>query len=162
MRKHPASTYSSHRAIPEKEAIEFGDYEFLFAQDDFGNWRPLSSVFDERTGRTSLLVSRAHGKNTFRKLYATAQTNLEIIKCKSDEIICVAGGYISGDGAAGEALIKFAGGDLIFPMFFSKTNSVASEVFHIEGEEGESVLLTTTTGIDKVFVLINYRIIKVI
>ncbi len=152
--------YPSGSAPPEIEEPGFEHYALLFCIDDEDNWRPVNGVFDAEINKTSLLVSRGHGKQTYRKLFNAEQSDLEIIKCESNQRIDVVSVYIAGDGTTGEALVKFAGGDLIFPLFFSKYNVSDVQVSHIEGLPGESVTFTTTgTGTDQVYVLVNYRIV---
>lgn len=159
---------------------EFGDYKLMFVWDGT-NWRPLladnsgivsvnvenlidvDTVYDYGTGLRSLLTTRGHGKNTFRKEYETAQTNTVIITCTSAQKIDVVGIYITGDGATGEVRLFFAcSQDLIFPFYMTKYNTSGQEDMHITGLAGESVTVTTTTGTDKVFVLVLYRIVDVV
>jgi len=158
---------------------EFGDYKLMFVWDGT-NWRPLladnsgivsvnvenlidvDTVYDYGTGLRSLLVTRGHGKNTFRKEYEAAQTNTILITCTSTQKIDVVGVYISGDGTTGEVRVFFAcSQDLIFPHYMSKYATSGQKDTHIEGLAGESVALTTTTGTDKVFVLVLYRIVDI-
>lgn len=159
---------------------EFGDYKLMFVWDG-SSWRPLlgdtsgiasvnvenlldvDTVYDYASGNRSLLVARGHGKSCFRAEYATAQTNTVIITCTSAQKIDVVGVYISGDGTTGEVrLIWACSRDLIFPHYMTKYNQSGQEVMHISGLAGESVQLTTTTGTDKVFVLVLYRIVDAV
>lgn len=120
----------------------------------------VDTVYDHASGNRSLLVARGHGKSTFRAEYETAQTNTVILTCTSSQRIDVVGVYISGDGAAGEVrLIWACSRDLIFPHYMTKYNQSGQEVMHISGLAGESVQLITTTGTDKVYVLVLYRIV---
>lgn len=156
---------------------EFGDYKLMFVWDG-SSWRPLSgdssgiasvnvenymgidTVYDYASEKRSLLVARGHGKSCFRAEYATEQTNTVFITCTPSQKIDVVGVYIAGNGTTGEVrLIWEYSRQLIFPHYMTKYNQSGQEVMHISGFAGESVQLTTTTGTDKVYVLVLYRIV---
>lgn len=121
---------------------------------------PLGVKYDQETGLASLAISRGAGKNTFSQEYAAAQTNTVIINPGTTQKVCVASVYICGDGAAGVVSLDFAtSGIKVFRHYMDKTNQSDASDMHVEGAANENLQLTTTTGTDKVFVIVNYRLV---
>lgn len=122
----------------------------------------LSNVYDEGTEKRSLCVTRAEGRNTFSEEYATAQTNTAIITCTEEQQVCVSSVCIAGEGNAGIVSLDFATSTKkVFRGYISKTQHAHSDEMHITGAAGESLTLNSTTGTDKIFLIVNYRLLPV-
>lgn len=118
-------------------------------------------IYDYSTNKKSILVSRGHGKSSFIEEYTENQTDLEIITCDDDKKIAVVGVYESTDASAGEIALDFKDKTIkIFRFYASKYQHSGEDDFHKKGTAGESVILNTTTGSNKAFVIVNYRIVK--
>jgi len=129
--------------------------------DKNGRVYPFGAKYDEGTGLASLAVSRGGGKNTFTEEYAAAQAATIIVNPAATQKVCIASVYVSGDGAAGVVSLDFAvSGIKVFRMYMTKINQAFTSDMHIEGALDENLTLTTTTGNDKVFIVVNYRLVK--
>jgi len=129
--------------------------------DKDGRVYPLGIHYDEGTGLASLAVSRAGGKNTFTKEYAVQQANTVIVNPGAAQKVCVASVYVAGNGNAGEVTINFGVSAItVFKHYMTKYNYSGSSAMHIEGAVNENLLLTTSTGTDKVFIVVNYRLVS--
>jgi len=125
--------------------------------DQHGRVRPIGMHYDETTEIASLSVSRGAGKNTFSQEYTTAQTNTVIIAIAGGRRLHVAGVYICGDGAAGVVSLDLAASGIkVFRHYMTKYNQSSDLDMHMVGDIDDDLLLTTTTGTDKVFVIVNY------
>ena len=126
-----------------------------------GDVLPLGGKYDEGTGLTSLVVSRGGGKNSFSEEYTAAQTATVIVNPSATQKVCVASVCCSGDGAAGVVSLDFAvSGKKVFRHYMTKYNRSDAQDMHIEGALDENLTLTTTTGTDTVFVVVNYRLVS--
>jgi len=129
--------------------------------DKNGRVYPLGMKYDEGTGLASLAVSRGAGKNTFTAEYNGPQAALTIVDPGATQKVCVASVYVSGDGAAGEVYIYFPTvPTIVFKHYMTKYNQSFASDMHIEGAANENLTLTTTTGTDKVFIVVNYRLVS--
>ena len=129
--------------------------------DKDGNVYPIGVKYDQTTKLASLAVSRGAGKNTFSEEYAAAQAALTIINPAATQKVCVASVYVCGDGAAGVVSLDFvASGIKVFRHYMTKYNSSFTSDMHVEGALDENLALTTTTGTDKVFIVVNYRLVS--
>ena len=106
-------------------------------------------------GRFALITNTDSSQCSFSEEYSSAQTNLIIITPGAGKKLCIHGIYCTTDGAAGEIHLDFSG-QKVFRMYVTKENSTGMSTLNIEGEIDESLTLTTTTGTDKVFILVNY------
>lgn len=118
-------------------------------------------IYDYSTNKKSILVSRGHGKSSLIEEYIGDKTDLEVITCDDDKKIAVVGVYGATDASTGEIALDFKNKTKkIFRFYASKYQHSGEDDFHKSGTEGESVILSTTTGGDKVFIIVNYRILK--
>lgn len=126
-----------------------------------GDVTPLGMKYDEETGLASLAVSRGAGKNTFTYEYTSAQTNTIIVNPGTTQKVCVASVYVCGDGTTGVVSLDFATSAIkVFRHYMTKYNTGFASDMHIEGAANENLGLTTTTGTDKVFIIVNYRLVS--
>jgi len=129
--------------------------------DKDGRVYPLGIHYDGGTGLASLAVSRGAGKNTFTEEYATEQTATVIVNPGTLQKVCVASVCCSGTGTTGVVSLDFAvSGKKVFRHFMTKYNTSDAQDMHIEGALNENLTLTTTTGTDEVFVVVNYRLVE--
>ena len=129
--------------------------------DSSGRVYPLGLKYDQGTGLASLAVSRGAGKNTFTGEWTLAQTAETIINPGATQKVCVASVYVAGDGTTGTVTLNFAtSGKRVFRHYMSKYNNSFASDMHIEGNANENLGLTTTTGTDTVFVIVNYRLVS--
>lgn len=128
--------------------------------DKDGRVYPLGVKYDKTTGLASLAVSRGAGKNTFSKVYATAQAATAIITPAAGKKVCVASVYACGDGTTGAIELDFVTSTIeVFRHYMTKYNQSFANDLHVEGAVNEVLSLTTTTGTDAVFIVVNYRIV---
>lgn len=119
-------------------------------------------VYDENTGKYSLLVSRGGGKKTFSEEYTGNQSALVIIPGEEGFQIQVVGVYVTTEAVNGEVHIDYEDdGQKLFRMYASRFQSLGEDDFAYIGEPGKGVTLTSTTGDNALFVAVNYRKIKV-
>lgn len=129
--------------------------------DANGRVYPLGAKYDEKTGIASIAVSRGAGKNTWSQEYAAAQTALAIINPGALQKVCVASVYVCGEGTTGVVELDFkSSGEQVFRHYMSKYHTSHATDMHIEGAVDENLELTTTTGTDKVFIVVNYRLVS--
>jgi len=129
--------------------------------DENGRVRPLGVKYDQGTKLASLVISRGGGKNTFTAEYAAAQTDTIIVDPGLTQKVCVASVCCMGDGAGGEVALDFTPSTIkVFRHYMTKYNQSSSQDMHIEGALDENLTLTTTTGTDKVFIVVNYRLVS--
>lgn len=120
----------------------------------------FGAIYDEGTGKYSLCVTRGGGKQSVREVYTSDQTGTVLLACPEGKRIQVVGAYISTTSSAGEADIHFAElADIIFPLYATKYQADGNEDMALIGAVNADVKVTTTTGDEKVFVLLNYRIL---
>lgn len=128
--------------------------------DKNGKVYPLGIHRDNLTGLNNLVVSRAGGKNTFTAEYEAQQANTVIINPTGTQKVCVGSVFVCGNGTVGEVTLDFAVSvKLVFKHYMTKYQSSSMSAMHIEGAANENLTLTTSTGEDKVFIIVNYRII---
>ena len=122
----------------------------------------FDAIYDENTSKHSLIVSRAGGKETFSEEYTSNQTDLVIIAGEAGYIIQVVGVYVAVDSNTGVVEIDYEdGGQKIFRVYASKYQHDGEDDFAYRGAPGKGVVLTSTTGDNKLFVVVNYRKIAV-
>ena len=118
----------------------------------------ISTIYDYKTGETSLVVSRAAGKTTFAEEYGSNQTNEEIITPASGRKICIAGVHTSMDADGGDISLDFAtSNQKVWRHYGAKFKTSPSKDIHIEGNVDESLTLNSTQGANNIFVMVNYR-----
>lgn len=118
----------------------------------------FDTVYDELTGKYSLIVSRGAGKKTFSEEYTTDQTDLVIITGEAGYEIHVVGVYAATVSSTGVVEIDYLGEtQKIFRLYATKYNQAGEDDFAYRGAPGESVKLSSTTGENALFVAVNYR-----
>jgi len=118
----------------------------------------LDTIYDELTGKYSLAVSRGAGKNTFLEEYTANQTDLIIITGTAGYCIHVVGVHLATVSATGVVEIDYVGDvQKIFRLYAAKYNRDDQNDLALCGAPGESVMLTSTTGDNVLFVVVNYR-----
>jgi len=128
--------------------------------DKNGRVYPLGVKYDEETGLASLAISRGAGKNTFTAEYTAAQTNTVIVNPSATQAVCIASVYVAGTGTTGVVSLDFAtSGIKVFRHYMTRYNTSLGHDIHIEGDLDENLTLTTTTGTDTVFIVVNYRLV---
>ena len=121
----------------------------------------FGAIYDHGTGKYSLCVSRGGGKQTVREIYNADQTGTVLLACPEGKKIQVVGAYISTSSSAGEVDLHFAAlADIIFPLFATKYQADGNEDMALIGAVDADVKVTSTTGEEKVYVLVNYRILQ--
>lgn len=120
--------------------------------------REIGTIHDYKTGKTSLLVSRAHGKNSFSEEYSTSQTNTMIITPASGKKLDIVSVMIDINGNTGTVSLDFATSlKKVMRVYVAKTQHTVSGDLHIDGATNEVLTLNTTTGDVEVFIIVNYR-----
>lgn len=132
----------------------------LCGVDKNGKVYPLGVKYDQVTDLASLAISRGAGKNTFAKEYTEQQANTILVNPGSTQKVCVASVYVCGDGDVGEVTLDFAVSvKIVFKHYMTKYHSSDAHDMHVEGAANENLTLTTSTGEDKVFIIVNYRLV---
>ena len=138
-------------------AGEQGDYKLMHIKEN-GEWVALNCHKDYTTELCVLAVSRAMGKQSFSEAYATNQTNLTILTPVSGKRLLISGVFMATEGAAGTIGLDFlTSTKKVFRFYASKTTQSAVSDMAIRGAANEVLSLNTTTGLDNVFILVNYR-----
>ena len=118
----------------------------------------VDTIYDHKSGKRSLIVSRAAGKTTFTEEYGSNQTDEEIITPASGKRLCIAGIHTSMDADAGNILLDFAtSGQKVWRQYGARFKTTPSKDIHIEGDVDESLTLNSTQGVHNIFVMVNYR-----
>jgi len=121
----------------------------------------FDAIYDQGTEKYSLCVTRGGGKQSVREAYAVNQTGVVLLACPEGKKIQVVGAYISTSSSAGKVSIHFAAlADIIFPLYATKYQAASNEDMALIGAVDADVKVTTTTGDEEVFVLVNYRILQ--
>jgi len=115
---------------------------------------------DRSTGRVSLLVSRSHGHETFTAVYAVNHPAAAIITPPGGQRVCVCGVFCATEANLNEVALDFLVSVIpVWRMYVSRFQSAGGTGLHIEGAAGEPLSLTTNTGVNDVFLLVNYRFV---
>ncbi len=136
-----------------------GEYAILVGYDEINSkFRPIDVVYDELTGRSSIVVARAHGKTTYAvELTANHAAAAEITPTAGNKL-AITSVFATTDSAAGEVKLDFLTSVIpAFRLYASKTNNNNTGEMHIVGAADEVLTLETTTGDQKVHLIINYR-----
>lgn len=129
--------------------------------DKDGRVYPLGVHYDHLTGLASLAISRGAGKRTFTKTYASNQAQTVLVNPPSTQKVCVASVYVCGTGTTGVVELNFLTSLIaVFRHYMTKYNTSFGSDMHIEGAANENLTLTTTTGTDAVFLIVNYRLVS--
>lgn len=117
----------------------------------------VSSVTNTHNDRRALIVNVDDSQSSFSAVYTANQTNLTIITPSSGKHICVHGVYCATESAAGEVQVDFATSSKpVFRMYATKTSTQAASTMNVTGADDEVLTLTTTTGANDLFLLVNY------
>ncbi|GAI20747.1 unnamed protein product, partial [marine sediment metagenome] len=118
----------------------------------------ISTIYDNKTGKTCLIVSRAAGKTTFTEEYGSNQTDEEIITPASGKRLCIAGITTVMDADSGNILLDFATSNKkVWRHYGAKFRALPGEEFHLDGGVDEALTLNSTQGNNDIFVMVNYR-----
>lgn len=118
----------------------------------------FDEVRDNLTGRSSVLTSRGHGKNTKTAEYIADQEAIALITPSSGKKIDVTGVFSNSSSNTGEIQLDFLTSEIkVWRQYLDKNDHLADSDMHIEGRVDEVLTVTTTQGDKKVFVLVNYR-----
>lgn len=129
--------------------------------DKDGRVYPLGVKYDQGTGLASIVTSRGGGKNTFTAELTQSYTDLVIVNPTFTQKVCVASVYLCGEGTTGVVELDFAVGAIkVFRHYMTKYNQSFVSDMHIEGALNGNLLLTNTTGTDKAFLVVNYRLVS--
>lgn len=146
--------------------VEHG-YGYLVAFDSIDNAgytiptdgvNKFSSVKDNITGRTSLLVSRGHGKNTKTVEYVASQVATALLTPAAGKKICVCGILTAADGNTGEIILDFlTSNQKVWRHYISMSARMSESDLHFDGDADEVLTVATTQGAKKAFILVKYR-----
>jgi len=118
----------------------------------------LTAIHDNITGRTSLATANEIGMSTFTAEYTSNQTDQDIITPSSGKKISVIGGLTVTTASSGEIKLDFPTSNKpIWRHYASKFSEAGAWKLNLTGAADEPVRLNTTTGSEKVFIMINYR-----
>ena len=118
----------------------------------------VSTIYDYKTGETSIITSRAAGKTTFTEEYGSNQTNEAIITPAAGRKLCIAGIHTSMDADAGDISLDFVTSNKkVWRHYGAKFKTSPSKDLHIDGRVDESLTLNSTQGANNIFVMVNYR-----
>jgi len=115
-------------------------------------------VRDNLTGRSSVLVSRGHGKNTKTVEYIANHAASALITPNTGKRIDVSGVFSNSNSDTGEIQLDFLTSEIkVWRQYLDKNDHLADTDLHIEGAVDEVLTVTTTQGDKKVFILVKYR-----
>ena len=118
----------------------------------------ISTIYDFKTDKTSLIVSRAAGKNTFTEEYGSNQANQAIITPASGKKVCVGGVLTAIDADSGDISLDFlTSGKKVWRHYGAKFKTQGGKDIHIDGAVDEPLTLNSTQGAHNIFLLVNYR-----
>ena len=128
------------------------------AEDEYHVPKLVTAIHDNLTGRTSLATADEVGMSTFTAEYTSNQTNNDIITPSSGKRISVIGGLTVTTASSGEIRLDFPTSNKpIWRHYASKFSEAGAWKLNLTGAVNEPVRLNTTTGTEKVFIMINYR-----
>jgi len=117
----------------------------------------VSQITNELTDRVALVTDQASFYSTFSEEYTDNQTNLAIITPENGKKICVRQVIIVTDASSGIVSLDFlTSGKKVARLYTSKENTLQVTDLHIGGDVNEPLSLNTTTGSEKVFIVVNY------
>lgn len=117
-------------------------------------------ILATKNSKSGIIVLAADGesyKSTFTEEYSTAQTATAILTPTVGYKICVKNVHLTGNGTNGEVQVDFlTSGKKVSRLYVAKRSRDWFSLGGLSGVVDEPLSLTTTTGVDKVFILINY------
>ena len=120
--------------------------------------RLITAIHDNLTKRISLAVANEIGMSTFTAEYTSNQTDQDIITPSSGKRISIIGGLTVTTATSGEIKLDFPTSNKpIWRHYASKFSEAGAWKLNLTGQVDEPVRLNTTTGTEKVFIMINYR-----
>lgn len=115
-------------------------------------------VKDNITGRSSVLTSRGHGKNTKTVEYTEDHTASALLTPSSGKKIDVTGVFSNSSSDTGEIQLDFLTSEqIVWRQYIDKNDHLAESDMHIEGAVDEVLTVVTTQGEKKVFIVVKYR-----
>lgn len=122
------------------------------------SWRRMGGIFDHKTERFSIATSRAAGKSTFTEEYGTDISEEPIIIPEEGLRLMIVGILTAMDSDSGDILLDFAGtGIKVWRHYGAKFKTQHGMDMSFIGDTDEPLILTSTQGENKIFILINYR-----
>ncbi|MCK5504544.1 MAG: hypothetical protein KAJ10_05250 [Thermodesulfovibrionia bacterium] len=113
---------------------------------------------DSLSGKSALIVSSAESKNTFSAEYGANQAGVDIITPAAGCLLSINGVVSHADTNTGNIELDFAGsGIVVWRHYVGQSRADLAANFHIEGAVDEPLTLTTTTGANDIFIIINFR-----
>ena len=108
--------------------------------------------------RRALTVDPAGHILTKTATYTENQTGTIFLSPTSGTRLCIRDVYMSTDDNLGLAVLNFNGVSMIdvFRLFATRFQSWSTVNMHIEGALNENLTITSTTGANQLFVLVNY------
>jgi len=107
--------------------------------------------------RRALTVDPAGHILTSTVVYAANQTNTTILTPASGTKLCIRDIYVGVDNNAGDVELDFNTSNIVvFRIYATRFQNWSGVNMHIEGAIDEVLSVTTTTGANNLFILINY------
>lgn len=120
----------------------------------------LNQVLATKNHKSEVVAIDVDGdsyKTSFSEEYSTAQTGTAIITPTSGYRVCVRNVHVATNGSTGDVKLDFlTSGKKVSRLYVDKRNRDWFSLGCLAGNVDEPLSLTTTTGTDKVFILINY------
>lgn len=114
---------------------------------------------NKNTGRNrrALTVDPAGHILTHTALYSVNQTNIAMITPTSGTLLCVRDIFISCSGNTGTIEINFNTSNIaVARLYATRDQRIENINCHIEGAIDEPLSITSTTGANEIFILVNY------
>jgi len=107
--------------------------------------------------KAALLVDASTFIDTFTDEYTGNKTNLSIITPNEGKKLRVREVIIVTDASSGVVKLDFASSNIkVARLYCSKENTLQTTNLHLVGAVDEPLSLTTTTGDEEVFIIVNY------
>jgi len=108
--------------------------------------------------RRALTVDTAGHILTKTVTYTANQSGTTFLSPALGTKLCIRDVYMSTDDNLGMAVLNFNGVSMIdvFHLFATRFQNWSAVNMHIEGAIDESLTITSTTGVNHLFILVNY------
>jgi len=124
-----------------------------------GNGNPVYVYHNKNTDRNrfALTVDPAGHIITYTEVFSANQTNQAILTPTSGTKLCIRDVYLSCAINTGDINLDFASSNItVARLYAARFTTVSHLSCHLEGAIDEPLLLTSTTGNNDIFILINY------
>jgi len=131
----------------------------LYGFDPGGTvWRRIGGVYDSVTGRFSMATSRAAGKSTKSEEYNDDQTDVEFIVPEPGRRLQVVGVITSMDAETGDISLDFPVSEQkVWRHYGARFKTKDGMDMAFVGNPNEPLVLNSTQGANRIFILVNYR-----